>query len=430
MQRADDELRVGEVRKHLAEPGEPISSEGMLARIEHLIVAHKSLEAQLRQSQKMEAVGRLAGGVAHDFNNLLTVITGYAAMLREEEAIRPVLPEIEQIEKAAARAAALTHKLLAFSRKQVLQLQIVSPNAIVSGMEELLRRLIGENIRLVTVLGSGVSPVRADPHQVEQVIMNLAVNARDAMPSGGRLVIETRNVELAAGFRSLRPGRYVVMSVVDSGHGMDEQTAARAFEPFFTTKEKGKGTGLGLSTVYGIVQQSGGEVTVETAPGAGATFRVYLPAAEAADERFYPEPPSASPEAATGTILLVEDEPALRLLIMKTLADAGYIVLEAANAEEAMALAVASRPIDMLLTDVIMPGMSGPDLVAWLRLSRPRCVILYMSGYDNELIDQKTLERTASFLAKPFTPRALLSKIATLLAFRRSEGDAADRAIS
>jgi signal transduction histidine kinase len=430
MERADDELRVKEgAADDWDKSREPIAPEDMLARVGQLIVGHKNLEEQLRQSQKMEAVGQLAGGVAHDFNNLLTVITGYAVMLQEDPTNRTAKPELEEIEKAAIRAAALTHKLLAFSRKQVLQRRIINPNAVVTGMEEMLRRLIGDDVSLVTVLASGVGNIQADPHQIEQVIMNLVVNARDAMPTGGRIVIETRNIDLGTEIRSLSPGAYVSVSVKDTGHGMDTQTAARVFEPFFTTKAPGRGTGLGLSTVYGIVEQSGGAITVESAPGVGSTFRVYLPVTDGAEESASGDHPGGFHAVSTGTILLVEDEMALRQLISKTLSAAGYRVLQATNGEEALAMASTPDRIDLLLTDVVMPGMSGAELVARLRAKRSACVVLYMSGYDRHLIDQKTLERTASFLPKPFTPRVLLTRISELLATQRrpnsSEGGVA-----
>jgi signal transduction histidine kinase/ActR/RegA family two-component response regulator len=420
MQRADDELRGGEASGGDWEKlRDTITPEEMLGRVAQLIVGHKNLEAQLRQAQKMEAVGRLAGGVAHDFNNLLTVIIGCVEILREDSPNRAASEELQEIDKAATRAAALTHKLLAFSRKQIMQPRVINPNSVVAGMEELLRRLIGEDIQLVTVLGSAVGKVLADSNQIEQVIMNLVVNARDAMPKGGRIVIETRNISVGADFRSLRPGAYVSVTVTDTGHGMEQQTAARVFEPFFTTKEIGKGTGLGLSTVYGIIEQSGGTVTVQSAPGAGATFRVYLPVADAAEEPQASEQHAAAVATLPATVLLVEDEAALRRLISTALAAAGYRVLQAANGDEAMALASGPHRIDLLLTDVVMPGISSPDRVGRLRANRPDCAVLYISGYDNELIDLKTLERTDSFLAKPFTPRSLLTRISELLAAQR-----------
>ncbi len=394
---------------------DPMAPEEIVARVERLIAEHQELEAQLRQSLKMEAVGRLAGGVAHDFNNLLTVIFGYAAMLRDCQQDEEAASNLEEIEKAAARAAALTHKLLAFSRKQVLQPRLIDLNWIVVGMRELLRRLIGEGILLDTVLGSGLGRIKADPNQVEQVIMNLAVNARDAMPTGGRLTIQTRRADLSAPLHALQPGAYVLLTVADSGRGMDEKTAARVFEPFFTTKELGRGTGLGLSMVYGIVEQSGGLIRVETAPGEGATFYVYLPVCEAADDLESRPAADRRGSQRQGTILVVEDEPPLRRLVVSVLAAAGHQVLEAVNGYEAIALAEGHERIDLLLTDVIMPGITGPDVAARLRSRRPELAVLYMSGYDNELIDQKALERTASFLPKPFTPHSLLASVNELI---------------
>ena len=389
-----------------------------MARVERLIVEHQELEEQLRQSLKMEAVGRLAGGVAHDFNNLLTVIFGYAAMLRDCQPDEEAASNLEEIEKAAARAAALTHKLLAFSRKQVLQPRLIDLNWVVVGMRELLRRLIGESILLDTVLGSGLGRIKADPNQVEQVIMNLAVNARDAMPTGGRLTIQTRRAELSAPLQSLQPGAYVLLTVADTGRGMDEKTAARIFEPFFTTKEIGRGTGLGLSMVYGIVEQSGGLIRVDSAPGEGSTFYVYLPVSEAADDLENRAQPGRHDIRGQGTILLVEDEPPLRRLVASVLAAAGHHVLEAVNGYEAIALAEGHEQIDLLLTDVIMPGITGPDVAGKLLPNRPDLAVLYMSGYDNELIDQKSLERSARFLPKPFTPHSLLASVSELIGVR------------
>jgi signal transduction histidine kinase/ActR/RegA family two-component response regulator len=415
MERADRELRSGEIRAPLPVDYETGAPEEMLGRIEHLILGHKRLEEQLRQSQKMEAVGRLAGGVAHDFNNLLTVIGSYTAMLREDFP-NAGTRELEEIEKATERAAALTHKLLTFSRQQVLQPRVVNLNTIVSGMEELLRRLIGERIQLLTILSGHLSAIRADPNQMEQVIMNLAVNARDAMPTGGRLVIETSDVRLPSQQGPLSPGAYVHLRVTDTGHGMDSQTAARIFEPFFTTKDMGKGTGLGLASVYGIVEQSGGAILVDSAPGSGATFRIYFPATREKEERRGSEQAAVRSSLRTGTILLVEDEKPLRQLIAKILTGAGYRVIEAANGEEALAFANQCLPISVLLSDVVMPGMNGPDLVFQLRLQRPSLAVLYMSGYDRERIDPQALEHNTAFLPKPFTPHTLLAKIGELAA--------------
>jgi len=395
-----------------APAAEPMAPEKMLVRIGQLIAGHKGLQEQLLQAQKMEAVGRLAGGVAHDFNNLLTVITGYAAMLREAS---PGAAEVDEIEKAVERAATLTHQLLAFSRKQVLQTRIVDPNTVIAGMEQLLRRLIGEDILLLTILGNTVGNIKADPHQIEQVIMNLAVNARDAMPSGGRLIIESKGIHLDSERHGLRPGDYALITVTDTGHGMDSATQSRIFEPFFTTKEMGKGTGLGLSTVFGIVRQSSGLVTVESAPGAGSTFRVYLPAHTGEVEKPRAPETAALRNRRTGTVLLVEDETPLRRLVAKVLSTAGYKVLQSVNGQEAMTLAARNPSIDLLLTDVVMPGISGPDLVSRLRTSRPDLLVLFMSGYDRELIDLETLQRSTSFLPKPFTPRKLLAEVSRLI---------------
>jgi two-component system cell cycle sensor histidine kinase/response regulator CckA len=278
-------------------------------------------------------------------------------------------------------------------------------------MEELIRRLIGEDILLVTILGSGLGNVKADPHQLEQVIMNLAVNARDAMPGGGRLIIESKNVRMAAEFHGRPAGDYALVSVSDTGHGMSPEIAARIFEPFFTTKELGNGTGLGLATVFGIVEQSDGVITVESSPGAGASFRVYLPVHAGADEQAAAQAVAPSGAARAGTILVVEDEAPLRRLVVKILRGAGYTVLEAASGEEGITLAGRERGLDLLLTDVIMPNLSGPEMVKRLRAARPELAVLFMSGYDNALIDRAGLDRTASFLPKPFSPRALLAKV-------------------
>ena len=392
-----------------------IAPEEMPARVRQLIVNHKNLEEQLRQSQKMEAVGRLAGGVAHDFNNLLTVIAGYAGLLRESQPGGNSSPELAEIEKAVDRAASLTQKLLAFSRKQVRQPRAMDLNTVVSGLEGLLRRLLGEKVQLLTAPSGGLHLVKADPHQIEQVIMNLALNARDAMPGGGRLLIETSNVELHAPLRSLPPGSYVMLRVSDTGHGMDADTAGRVFEPFFTTKDAGKGTGLGLSIVFGIMEQSGGLVTVESAPGAGASFQIYLPRAEAGGEELSPQRTVKQPAREPGTILVVEDETPLRNLISTVLSTAGHRVLEAGDGEHALALASAQTALDLVLTDMVMAGMSGPELVARLHAARPALPVVYMSGYDRELADRKSLEGTASFLSKPFTPGTLLAKVAEIL---------------
>jgi signal transduction histidine kinase len=407
----------------------PLRPEEILARVSKMIADYQRLEEQLRQSQKMEAVGRLAGGVAHDFNNLLTVIAGYTALLREDLGAGEQ-PELDEIQAAVKRASELTRQLLTFSRKQVWQPRILDVNGVVSGMEGMLRRLIGEDILLVTALAGELGRVKADPGQIEQVIMNLAVNARDAMPGGGKLVIETKPVHLEAGQLSALPaGRYVQLSVSDTGCGMNAETASRIFEPFFTTKEVGKGTGLGLSTALGIVAQSGGTITVESKIGVGTTFRAYLPwTAEAASTDSSGRSAEAL-SAGKATILLVEDETPLRKLLLQVLRSAGHTVLEAASGDEALAVSARhSGHIDLLVTDVVMPGMNGPELVAKLRGRRPTTAILYTSGYDNELVDKKSLETTASFLPKPFSPRALLRRIDTLLGAGGAEDEHLNRA--
>jgi signal transduction histidine kinase len=408
----------------------PISPEEILARVSRMIADYQRMQEQLRQSQKMEAVGRLAGGVAHDFNNLLTVIAGYAALLKEDLGADREQPELEEIQNAVKRASELTRQLLTFSRKQVWQPRVLDVNGVVSGMEGMLRRLIGEDITLVTALAGDLGKIKADPGQIEQVIMNLAVNARDAMPAGGKLLIETKTAQLEAGqMASLPAGRYVQLSVSDTGHGMSAETASRIFEPFFTTKEVGRGTGLGLSTALGIVEQGGGTLTVESKLGVGTVFRAYLPltAEQAGGEEG--RWPAESKTSGRATVLLVEDETPLRKLISQVLKSAGHSVLEASSGDEALALSARhSGPIDLLLTDVIMPGMSGPELVAKLRSRRPAMTILFMSGYDNELVNKKSLETTASFLQKPFSPRALLKHIDTLLGFGGTGGDELGRA--
>jgi two-component system cell cycle sensor histidine kinase/response regulator CckA len=387
------------------------------------ITERKRLEEQLRQSQKMEAIGRLAGGVAHDFNNLLNVIIGYAEILKRKlPADNAQRRNLEEILKASDRAATLTRQLLAFSRKQVLQPRDMDLNLIVSDMDKMLRRLIGEHIQLATSLGTNVGLVRADPGQIEQVIMNLAVNARDAMPAGGTLVIETAEVEVSASAAQtgaeLEPGTYVLLSVGDTGHGMDPHTLSRIFEPFFTTKELGRGTGLGLSTVYGIVQQSGGHVNVSSTPGRGTSFNVYLPRVAAAGQPAH-DVPAQTPvvRVAAETVLLVEDEGALREVVCEVLEDAGYTVIPASHGEDALAKVDAQLgTIDLLLTDVVMPGISGRQLAEQLHLARPGTRVLYMSGYTQDAIGHYgVLDAGTHFLPKPFTADALLQKVRAVL---------------
>ncbi len=376
------------------------------------VTERRRLEEQLRQSQKMEAVGRLAGGVAHDFNNLLTVIMGHGELVLGraglDEASRR---DLEEIGKAAARAGMLTRRLLAFSRRQVVRPRVLELNDVVADMEKLLRRLIGEDVELLTELDPAAGRILADPGQLEQVLMNLAVNARDAMPQGGRLVVRTAAAQLepaCAGALGLRPGRYARLAVSDSGTGMDEQVRARLFEPFFTTKEPGKGTGLGLSTVYGIVSQFGGAIQVESAPGRGSEFIIYLPQ----EERPAEGPEGRLHEGLPGgreTVLLVEDEDTVRAVARDTLRRCGYAVLEARDGAEALALA-ASHPsaIQLVIADVVMPGMSGPDLVARLSRERPGIRVLYVSGHpEPELLPAGALDPSTPLLQKPFTPEAL-----------------------
>ena len=386
------------------------------------------LEGQLRQAQKMEAVGRLAGGVAHDFNNLLTIIVGYSEViglwLAERPELREQAEQIEEISRAAERGAALTRQLLAFSRKQALRPRIVGLNAIVAEVETMLGRLIGDDVELVTRLQPGVSPVLVDPGQIEQVIVNLAVNARDAMENGGRLLIETADVELDAAYAEahdgVTAGPHVRLTICDTGSGMDAATRARIFEPFFTTKEAGRGTGLGLATVDGIVAQSGGHVEVESEPGRGTVFRIYFPSAGAAGEP--PVAPAAAGAVAAAqlgaeTVLLIEDDPALRRLTSIQLERAGYSVLEAAGPAEAIALAgEQAAPIHLVLTDVVMPGMSGPQAAARLAVLRPEARLLYMSGYVGDVIGHRgVVPPGAALIEKPFTVTGLLRKVREVL---------------
>jgi len=383
------------------------------------ITDRKMLENQLLQARKMEAVGRLAGGVAHDFNNLLTIIKGYVEMALQRCLDRPDLHgDIRRIENAADRAVNLVRQLLAFSRKQVLRPKILDLNAIVVNLDQLLRRLMNANIEMKTFVSKGVGAIKADPGQIEQVIMNLVVNARDALPNGGRILIETSNVDLDSSYTLdhaiVRPGPYVLLAVTDTGVGMTADTVAHIFEPFYTTKESGRGTGLGLSTVYGIVKQSGGYIWVYSEPGKGTTFKVYLPRVQdSVPASPAPElPPATAPEGRE-TILLVEDEPAVRELIQMVLSERGYKVLEALVPEDAERLAASNgAEIQLLLTDVVMPGMSGRDLAKRLTAHHPHLRVLYMSGYTFNVIAQDgTLEEGISFLQKPFTPQVLTDKV-------------------
>jgi two-component system, cell cycle sensor histidine kinase and response regulator CckA len=385
------------------------------------ITEKRALEDQFRQAQKMEAVGRLAGGVAHDFNNLLMVISGYTEVLLEMlNAEDPLRAKAQAIQQAADRATTLTRQLLAFSRKQLLELKVVDVNAIVSDMERLLRPLIGETIGLTTRLTPHVGHTRADAGQLEQVIMNLVVNSRDAMPNGGKVLIETSNATVDPVRREhslIEPGLYVLLSVSDTGGGMDKETQSRIFEPFFTTKEKGKGTGLGLSTVYGIVKQSGGYIFAQSELGRGTTFRIYLPRVEDPAEH---AGPVKNPAAATGgseTVLLVEDEESVRELVRETLANKGYNVIEADNGETGLRVSAEyAGTIDLLVTDVVMPGMSGRELAQRVTAARPQIKVLFLSGYtEDAIIHEGVLEPGTAFLQKPFTLQLLSRKVREVL---------------
>ena len=382
------------------------------------VTERKHLEEQFRQSQKMEAVGRLSGGVAHDFNNLLGVIIGYGEIVQEGTATdSPLRTCVDEMLKAGHRAAGLTRQLLAFSRQQVMDPRVLDLNVVVKDMEKMLKRLIGEDVQLKTELDPGLR-IKADQGQIEQVIMNLAVNARDAMRNGGELLLNTSNFHMDEEFVRRYPypvmvGDYVLLTVTDNGVGMDAATRARVFEPFFTTKEKGKGTGLGLSMVYGVVKQSGGYIEVVSEPGAGATFKIYLPKVEVAvDPQKLPTELPASLHG-TETLLLVEDETSLRKLSRHLLEVCGYDVLEAESGAEALAISREHKgPIHLLFTDVVMPGMSGRALADQLILDRPETRVLYMSGYTGQTIGEHgVLAEGSSFLPKPFTREQLASKV-------------------
>jgi len=406
--------------------------------------AYRRTEETTRQAQKMEAIGRLAGGVAHDFNNLLTVIGTYCELLKQGVAEgNAKKSDVDEIYNATVRAAALTNQLLTFSRKQVVQPRLIDLNEIVAGMEEMLRRLIDTGIRIETRAFEHLSSVRADPAQMEQVLLNLAVNARDAMPNGGVLTIETDEAFLdsayAAAHSGVTAGRHVLLSVSDTGSGMDDETRQRIFEPFFTTKGQGKGTGLGLATVYGIVQQSGGHVQVDSELGRGTVFRIYLPASVEDDKVIPPRGPrrltplsveslptsrsgslgidDALRSAAGETVLLVEDGEALRDVLHRVLEELGYTVLVACDGEEALTVSARhSGPIHILVTDVVMPNMGGRELALELWKARPETRVLFMSGYTEDTILHQGLRRaTVGFIGKPFRPDFLASKVREML---------------
>jgi PAS domain S-box-containing protein len=379
-------------------------------------------EEQLRQAVKMEAVGRLAGGVAHDFNNILTAIIGYSELLLMNlPPGDPQRSEVEDIRQAAERAASLTRQLLAFSRKQVLQPRRLDLNRVVADLDKMLRRIIGEDIDLVTVLGENLGTVQADPGQIEQVVMNLAVNARDAMPQGGKLTLETANVDLDAAYAErhleVQTGPYVMLAVSDTGSGLDPDSKAHLFEPFFTTKEMGKGTGLGLSTVYGIIKQSGGLIWVYSEPGKGTTFKIYLPRLEGAALATEGARALASSDWGSETILLVEDEDLVRQVARRILERYGYTVLAAASGQEALALSREhAGPIHLMLTDVVMPGMSGQEIREDLQPQRPEMEVLFMSGHtENAIVHHGVLDEGTAFIQKPFKHEVLAHKVREIL---------------
>jgi PAS domain S-box-containing protein len=386
------------------------------------ISVRKALEGQLVHAQKMEAVGRLAGGVAHDFNNMLTVIAGYNRMILDElSTMDPLRGYAEEILKAADRAASLTNKLLAFSRRQIMQPRVINLNAVILQTENMLRRLIGEDIQLVMSLSADAGNIRSDPNHIEQAIVNLAVNARDAMPLGGRISIETGNTQIDETYvkthMGVQPGEFVMIAVSDTGHGMDSATRQNIFEPFFTTKQRGKGTGLGLATVYGMVKQSGGDIWVYSEPGQGTTFKLYFP-------RVLEPVSTGSVEEAEGlghntgeTVMLVEDEAQVRDLEVRMLKQLGYKVLAAANGEEALEVSRDhAGEISLLVTDVVMPHMSGKQVAEVLLSRRPQLRVLYLSGYtENTIGHHGVLDSSVNFLTKPFTREALARKVREIL---------------
>jgi PAS domain S-box-containing protein len=410
---------------HIADP-----SVGAIVLNARDITDRRKLEVQLRQAQKMEAVGQLAGGVAHDFNNLLTAILGYCnLMLDDIPREDPIRADLEEIRSAGERAAALTRQLLAFSRRQMLQPQVVDLNTIVQQLEKLLRRLISEDVELVTALAPDLFTVRVDPASIEQILVNLAVNARDAMPVGGRLTIETSNVDLdepyAVAHMPMTPGHYVMLAVGDTGEGMDEATRARVFEPFFTTKAQGKGSGLGLATVYGIVKQSGGYIWVYSEPARGSVFKVYLPPADerASAAPHHPGRQRTNEPRGWETVLLVEDEDAVRALAREVLRRHGYVVLEARHGVDALRMVERhTDDIHLMVTDVVMPHMSGRDLAERLSTVRPTMKVLFMSGYTDHAVMHRDLTPGSAFIQKPFTPEGFARRVRTVLDAQRAHG--------
>ena len=392
----------------------------------HDITEERRLEGQMWRQERLAAVGQLAGGVAHDFNNVLTSIQGYTDLVlgqfvsddpRDWPSKDEMLADLREVSKAGERAAGLTRQLLAFSRQQILQPRVLDLNALIVNFQKMLRRLIGENIELITALSPSLGRIEADPGQLEQVIMNLAVNARDAMPDGGQLTLETANVELDEAYASrhfeAQPGRYVMLAVSDTGIGMDEEVQAHLFEPFFTTKEKGKGTGLGLATIYGIVKQSGGHIGVYSEPGVGTTFKVYLPWVDR--EADVPQHIQGLVDLPRGaeTVLVVEDDEAVQTMSSRILQQCGYIVLEADHPETALLVATSYKaPIHLLVTDVVMPGMNGRELAGTLASSRPEMKVLYVSGYtDNAIVHHGVLDPDLDFLQKPYRPAIFAARV-------------------
>jgi signal transduction histidine kinase/CheY-like chemotaxis protein len=423
MAQADDELRLSKGEEEPAIPQQPIGVEEMLRRVGELITGHQRLEEELRQSQKMEAVGLLAGGIAHDFNNVLNVIIGYSKLLLQKlPAGERAHRQVAEICKAGERAAGLTQQLLAFSRKQVLQPRVVNFADTLREMDSLVRRVIGEDIEVATKIHDDVARVKIDPSQVQQVILNLVVNARDAMPKGGKLTLELSNANLDASYARIHhiaPGNYVMLAVSDNGCGMTPEVRQHAFEPFFTTKEVGSGTGLGLATVYGIIRQSGGHIWLYSEPGVGTTFKMFFPCVDA-EEETAPEVAHEVGPRGTETILVVEDDPAVRLLVEDILNSSGYRVLVAEDGPGALQIAQShSGEIDLLLTDVVLPKMGGREVAASLTRVRPGIKVLFMSGYTGLSATQHgTLDSDVNFLPKPFSPDALCEKVRAVLTAR------------
>ncbi len=424
MAKADEELRVrrGE-HEDPAIPQHAISVEEMLRRVGELITGYRRLEEELRQSQKMEAVGLLAGGIAHDFNNVLNVIIGYSKLLLQK--LPPgdrTYRQIEEICKAGERAAGLTQQLLAFSRKQILQPRIVNFADTLLEMDHLVRRVIGEDIEVATQIHGDLARVKIDPSQIQQVILNLAVNARDAMPEGGKLTLELSNTELDAsyaGIHDVAPGSYVMLAVSDNGCGMTPEVRQRAFEPFFTTKDVGSGTGLGLATVYGIVRQSGGHIWLYSEQGIGTTFKMFFPSVDTREEPVSSEGSDIAPRG-TETILVVEDDPGVRVLVEEILDSIGYRILTAEDGNSALRAAEQhSGKIDLLITDVVLPRMGGKEIASRLSALRPGIKVLFMSGYTgHSAVQHGTLDSDVNFLPKPFSPDALCDKVRAVLTSR------------